>query len=304
MFAQFERDAFHRRRRGDAKRILCAAVSPAARRLIPTKQACRVVKMILAIGFRNSLIAIISALISCVMVSSVYANTLSISAAGQVHGGSILEEGAFTAPPKAFLDFCDRYVGQCARVGSAGLMTLDRERWAQLVGVNRAVNLAIRPSVDAVDIDNWRLGVSKGACSDYAIEKRKQLIDLGWSSAALALTVVYTASGQAHLVLTARTDRGDYVLDSLRGAILPVNALGYEFVMWQSSIHPRLWVNVAGISLAGASPQSLESELLDTNDGTRAARAEPSTRALEVVVATPTASERRPTNNAPSQRAY
>lgn len=166
----------------------------------------------------------------------------------QFRSGGALEEGAFAAPPKAFLGYCDRYVSQCVRVGTEEIVTLDERRWSQLLYVNLAVNRRIRPTSDAFDIDNWILGASHGACNAYAIEKRKELLDLGWPSAALALTVVYTGWGQAHLVLTARTDRGDYVLDNLRGAVLLVDFVDYRWVMRQSTVHPRLWVSVEGVS--------------------------------------------------------
>jgi predicted transglutaminase-like cysteine proteinase len=245
--------------------------------------------VILRREFLIAVVAIVSATISSVTISPVSASAVQVGApggpTGQVPSGGALDEGAFTAPPKAFLNFCERYVSQCVRAGSTRLVTLDKNRWPELLRVNLAVNRRIRPSADAADIDNWILGASRGACNDYAIEKRKQLLDLGWPSAALALTVVYTHSGEAHLVLTVRTDRGDYVLDNLRGAILPVDALGYEYVMRQSSVHPRLWVRVAGVSSSAAHQRRAAAQISDPNAARRDPRPEPALRDLDVVAA-------------------
>ena len=164
-------------------------------------------------------------------------------------------------------------------------MALDEERWSELLRVNLAVNRKIRPSTNAADIDNWILGASRGACNDFAIEKRKQLLDLGWPSAVLALTVVYTGSGEGHLVLTVRTDRGDYVLDNLRGVILPVDALRYGYVMRQSSIHPRLWVAVAGVSASTVNQRRAAAQISHAIAARRDLRPEPEPRNFDVAVA-------------------
>ncbi len=245
--------------------------------------------MILRRDFLIAVVAIVSATISSVTISPVSAGALRVGApawpAVHVPGGGTLDEGAFTSPPKAFLDFCERYVSQCVRAGSTGIAILDSKRWSELLRINLAVNRSIRPSADAADIDNWILGASRGACNDYAVEKRKQLLDLGWPSAALALTVVYTNSGEAHLVLTVRTDRGDYVLDNLRGVILPVDALGYLYVMRQSSVHPRLWVRVAGISSSAVNERRAAAQVSEPNAARRDPRPGSKRRDFDVVVA-------------------
>jgi predicted transglutaminase-like cysteine proteinase len=66
----------------------------------------------------------------------------------------------------------------------------------------------------------------QGDCEDYAITKRHQLIELGWSTAELRLAVTRTASGEGHLVLVARTAGGDVVLDNRTDAIRRWNRSG------------------------------------------------------------------------------
>lgn len=158
-----------------------------------------------------------------------------------------LTDGTFTVAPNAFNTFCDNYADQCAASGDVEPVVMNVERWAELNDVNGSVNRNIRPDYNA-DLAVWKIGTGSGACNEYAIEKRKELIERGWPSAALALTVVYTPSREAHLVVTVKTDRGDFVLDNLRNYVAAAERTGYRFVARQSSVHPRLWVMIDGVS--------------------------------------------------------
>ncbi len=119
---------------------------------------------------------------------------------------------------------------------------------ANLQGINTSVNRRIRPRSDDQGTDVWTVGAAEGDCDDYAVEKRKELLDRSWPSAALSLSVDYLRSGEAHLFLTVRTDRGEFALDNLRSRTVAADRAGYRFVARQSTIHPRLWVQVDGIS--------------------------------------------------------
>lgn len=162
--------------------------------------------------------------------------------------GGRLAEGVFTAAPPALEAFCSTWSDQCVSSGVGGVATLDGPRWAELKAVNDRVNRKIRPKSDEPGHDTWSLGVDEGDCDDYAVEKRKELTDLGWPTAALSLTVAFTRSGEGHLLLTVRTDRGDFALDNLRRGIVSVDHAGYRWVARQSPIHPRLWVMIDGFA--------------------------------------------------------
>jgi len=96
--------------------------------------------------------------------------------------------------------------------------------------------------------DAYRLGVGAGSCNEYAVEKRRRLLALGWSGAALSLAVVLLPDGRGHLVLTVRTDRGDMVLDNLTGRLATADRTHYTWLERQSTIHPMLWVRIGGIA--------------------------------------------------------
>jgi predicted transglutaminase-like cysteine proteinase len=163
--------------------------------------------------------------------------------------GGFLTDRDFTPAHLGFRNFCDRYAEQCSSDGKGTVVDLDAEKWDDLVAVNDLVNDRVEPDTYGTDYENWSLEATRGHCNEYAIQKRKELVDRGWPIAALSLAVAHTRfdSGNVfHLVLTVRTDHGDFVLDNLRRKVLPVTKTGYGFMMRQSTIHPRLWVRVGG----------------------------------------------------------
>lgn len=188
------------------------------------------------------------------------------SASAQWFFGSALQTRAasmqltgFTSAPAGFVAFCGRNPGECRRVGErVGAMSLDGGRFAELEAVNAQVNSIIQEVSDLVQYgreDYWALPTSgKGDCEDFALMKRKLLIERGWPSSVLLMTVVKMASGEGHAVLTAVTDRGDYVLDNRSSRIQLFSDTGYIFFSRQSQANPRAWTVVeldARLAMAG-----------------------------------------------------
>jgi predicted transglutaminase-like cysteine proteinase len=126
---------------------------------------------------------------------------------------------------------------------------LTPERMSELQQINNHVNNTI---VEVSDIeqygkdDVWTLPTSgKGDCEDFALLKRKLLIQRGWSASALSLAVGITSWGEAHAVLLVATASGDYVLDNLTDNILTPQQAGHVFLSRQSG---RGWVSASGES--------------------------------------------------------
>lgn len=162
-------------------------------------------------------------------------------------GATAMTESGFIASYTGFRIFCETYPDQCETDGKAAVVALDETKARDLVEVNSEVNGRIVPDRYGRDFDHWNLYSSFGHCNEYAIQKRKALIDRGWPAGSLALSVVHTRYDEGnilHLVLSVRTDKGDLVLDNLRSSIVPWNRTGYGFVMRQSTVHPKLWVRV------------------------------------------------------------
>ena len=124
-------------------------------------------------------------------------------------------------------------------------------RWDELDRVNRHFNRAIQPVTDQDQygvIENWTYAVTgKGDCEEYVLEKRRRLMQLGWLPGSLLITVVIDKQNGGHAVLTAVTDRGDFVLDNVTDHILPWSSSGLVVVKRQSSSNPNLWVNLGHI---------------------------------------------------------
>jgi predicted transglutaminase-like cysteine proteinase len=126
-------------------------------------------------------------------------------------------------------------------------VALTPERMSELRQINSHVNNTI---VEVSDMDQygledvWTLPTSgKGDCEDFALLKRKLLLQRGWPASALAISVGTTSSGEPHAVLVVTTVSGEYVLDNLTTSILPPSQTGHTFYSRQSG---RGWVSASG----------------------------------------------------------
>ena len=154
-----------------------------------------------------------------------------------------------TSVPYGWVDFCNRYGGECdGPTLPAQDIALDAHSLKTIEGVNRSVNKAVEP---ATDMDHWSVvdrwdypTDGKGDCEDYALLKRKMLIQAGLPRQALLMTVVKDHLGEGHAILTIKTDRGEFALDNMVDAMLPWNATGYRYVKRQSQEDPNVWVSI------------------------------------------------------------
>lgn len=155
--------------------------------------------------------------------------------------------GVTTAPP-AFYVFCQQQPAECQPRGGGGLVTLTPARLQELRAVNSRVNASIREVSDQEHHgrpDVWSIPTDgRGDCEDFALTKRHQLIELGWPSSALLMTVVRNQRGEGHAVLTVVTDDGDLILNNQTGQILDSADSGLTFFTRQSTANPRVWVTL------------------------------------------------------------
>jgi predicted transglutaminase-like cysteine proteinase len=162
-------------------------------------------------------------------------------------------------PPYGFVRFCDARPEACeARSQVDNRFQPTAEHLSELDEVNRSINHAIQPATDAEIYgvsELWTLPVDKGDCEDYALLKQKTLLQRGWPSSSLLLTVVRDEKGEGHAVLTARTAQGDYILDNKADEVKLWHRTGYEFMMRQSFIDPKVWVSLDVID--GTAPASV-----------------------------------------------
>lgn len=147
------------------------------------------------------------------------------------------------AAPRGSDDLCTRYDWACARPAST------RVAAGQALALARAVNASVNATVREVSDrrqygreDVWALPTAKGGdCEDFALAKKKTLIEAGLPPASLLIATVLDRRRNPHAVLVLRTATGDYVLDNLTGRILPWQKTGYSFLRMQNPAAPRLW---------------------------------------------------------------
>jgi predicted transglutaminase-like cysteine proteinase len=165
--------------------------------------------------------------------------------------------GEQTTIPFGWLDFCQRYKGECDDAPAAPVdINLSAKALTEIERINKWVNSSIEP---VSDMDHWGVADkwdyptdNKGDCEDYALLKRRLLLALGFPRQALLMTVVKDEHNEGHAILTLKTNRGEFVLDNLHSEIKPWNETGYRFVKRQSQDDQNVWVRVGDPTAAPA----------------------------------------------------
>ena len=157
--------------------------------------------------------------------------------------------GGPTSVPNGWVDFCRRYHGEC----DGGLIVprdinLTPQMMQVIDRVNKWVNAYVKPVSDPEQwgvIDQWDYPYDRrGDCEDYALFKRKILIEEGLPRQGLLMTVVKDEQDVGHAILTVKTNSGEFVLDNLNDEVKPWNRTGYRFVKRQSQADQNLWVQI------------------------------------------------------------
>lgn len=170
---------------------------------------------------------------------------VSVAASDPMPGGVPIPD----APP-GYISFCMRYPDQCdVAPKPAAKVSLDSKTWQLLQQVDEQVNNSIWPEDDEQHFgraEYWTIPTDGyGSCHDYALTKRKDLIEAGLPLEALRIAIVVTPSAERHAVLTVATDKGDYVLDNLRQDLVPWRDSGYEWVARQDPASKSGWESLA-----------------------------------------------------------
>jgi len=157
--------------------------------------------------------------------------------------------GEMTRPPIGWVDFCNDHPFECKVAPTpARDVVLSNKAWSNLTRINTWVNENVKPMTD---LEHWGV-VEKwsypddgyGDCEDYALLKRRMLMEAGWPREALLMTVVREKNGNGHAVLTVKTDKGEFILDNQEEKILLWSETSYRFVKRQSQSDPNRWVSL------------------------------------------------------------
>jgi predicted transglutaminase-like cysteine proteinase len=151
-------------------------------------------------------------------------------------------------PPIGHIGFCKQNPADCERIGpKRAKMELSFKRKTDLRTVNDLVNRMVHPVSDMSLyglLEHWTYPTGKGDCEDYVLLKQRLLIERGWPASSLLITVVRDENNEGHAVLTARTSKGDFLLDNKRGEIMTWNDTLYNFVKRQSARDPKVWMSL------------------------------------------------------------
>ncbi|RUX92819.1 transglutaminase-like cysteine peptidase, partial [Mesorhizobium sp. M7D.F.Ca.US.004.01.2.1] len=169
------------------------------------------------------------------------AMAMQLSAWGSAYaaGPAYMHTGGRTTQPVGHYEFCQRIAGECSeRTAKGAPVELTRKLWATIVNINNSVNTRIKPRTD---MENY--GVEEywaypdngyGDCEDYALEKRRELMDAGVPAGNLLMTVARQPNGDGHAVLTVRTSLGEFILDNLETKVLSWTDTDYTYLKRQS----------------------------------------------------------------------
>jgi predicted transglutaminase-like cysteine proteinase len=157
--------------------------------------------------------------------------------------------GVKTTRPIGHQAFCQTYPDECGPNDAVvEVVPLTDALLVQLTSINDSINASVKavPDREFYRVSElWAYPDSAGDCEDFVLAKRRALNDAGWPLSTLLITVVRERSGEAHAVLTVRTDRGDLVLDNLDGDVHRWSETPYTFLKRQSQEDAGVWVAIS-----------------------------------------------------------
>jgi predicted transglutaminase-like cysteine proteinase len=157
--------------------------------------------------------------------------------------------GDLTSQPIGHYELCQRSPVECSETTpNAQAYPLTRPVWKLIVDVNNVVNTTIKPMTDMQQYgveDYWTYPDSGyGDCEDYAMLKRRKLMEKGIPAGDLLMTVVRQSDGDGHAVLTVHTDHGDFILDNLDPRVRLWSQTDYRYLKRQSETSSGAWVSI------------------------------------------------------------
>lgn len=179
------------------------------------------------------------------------ANTASLISVG---AAIATVSGGDSRAPIGWVEFCSKraYAAECAVDPSEPeRVELTPRLWRTVTTLNLKVNREIEPITDMDHwgvVERWDMAEDgKGDCEEYVNIKRKRLVEAGIPRRALRVVVVIDEENAGHAVLMLRTDKGDFILDNKRNAVLLWHQTGYVYIKRESQ--DRIgWVALGGVT--------------------------------------------------------
>ena len=172
---------------------------------------------------------------------------MSTSAMPASQNGATMVVGGVTSQPIGHYDFCQRYRAECGPNVDLMPVKMSTDNWSTVNEVNLYVNKTIIPATDMEVYgkeEYWAYPTTAGDCEDFALLKRRILIQRGFSPSNLLMTVVRKPDGEGHAILTLRTAQGDYELDNLSDEVKLWYQTPYSYIKRQASYNAGRWVTI------------------------------------------------------------
>ena len=148
--------------------------------------------------------------------------------------------------PAGASNLCARYGWACSR--SASPRPISGPDLDLAIRMNRQINREVRSISDQGQYgrpEYWALPTGRGGdCEDFALIKKKRLIEAGLDPQMLLISTALDRDRNAHAVLIMRTVQGDFVLDNLRDEVLHWRQTGYTYLRMQDPRNPAGWTAV------------------------------------------------------------
>lgn len=199
---------------------------------------------------RASFAHLISPFGRLVVICAVAVGAMVAGSGADASEGRFIKAVAVSPPPSGARQLCRKYSWACSTKISASLTSQQEMKIIQRV--NRKVNATTRSVTDFSQYriaERWALPTPRGGdCEDFALLKKRDLIQAGVDPSKLLIATVLDAKRNSHAVLIYRSAGGDLVLDNLTNQIKPWSATRYLFLRMQNPRKPSGWVGVYGRS--------------------------------------------------------
>ena len=195
---------------------------------------------------RRDVTAAIAGRMHSLALVALSASAVLLGTQGAVAKDAFLGARMTVSAPAGAQNLCGRYPWAC-RV-STGAKRISGQQLDVALKLNRQINRQVRSIADQAQYgrpEHWALPTARGGdCEDFALIKKKRLIEAGLDPQMLLVSTVLDRDRNAHAVLVMRTGQGDFILDNLRDEVLHWRQTGYTFLRMQDPANPSRWTAV------------------------------------------------------------
>ncbi len=175
-----------------------------------------------------------------------------------------LASGAMTLAPFGLYDFCSRLPVECfldansppkKQIRPAAFTKQQLKFIAKINSKINSANIGVPDTFSTGQEELWDMplthprsargrGRPYGDCEDFALEKRRALLNAGVPAHSLFLATVVSEASGLHAVLVVSTDQGDLVLDNLSAQIKLFHKTEYLWLKRQVTTTMVDWAEI------------------------------------------------------------